>query len=98
MEGQFLKDLKIKPNYFLNINNQKKYNKNFNKAINKLAKLYLSINPDYIVNQGDTNSVLASALAYKNKKIKSKLVHVEAGIRSFDKKMPEEINKSLQTN
>lgn len=98
MEGQFFKDLKIKPNYFLNINNQKKYNKNFlNKAINKLVKLYVSINPDYIVNQGDTNSVLASALAYKKikKKIKSKLVHIEAGIRSFDKKMPEEINRII---
>ncbi len=96
MEGQFFKDLRVKPNYFLNINTKKNYNKNFlNKAVNKLVKLYKLINPDYIINQGDTNSVLASALAYKKikNKIQSKLVHVEAGIRSFDKKMPEEINR-----
>ena len=98
MEGQFFKDLKIKPNYFLNINNKKSYNKNFlNRTVNKLVKLYKLIKPDYIINQGDTNSVLASALAHKKikNKIKSKLVHVEAGIRSFDKKMPEEMNRII---
>ena len=98
MEGQFFKDLRVKPNYFLNINTKKNYNKNFlNKAVNKLIKLYKLINPDYIINQGDTNSVLASALAHKKikNKIHSKLVHIEAGIRSFDKKMPEEINRII---
>jgi len=96
MEGQFFKDLGIKPNYFLNINNNKNYNKNFlNRAVNKLIKLYKLLKPNYIINQGDTNSVLASALAHKKikNKIQSKLVHVESGIRSFDKKMPEEINR-----
>ena len=96
MEGQFFKDLSVKPNYFLNLNTKKKYNENFlNKAVSKLIKYYQELDPDYIVNQGDTNTVLASALAYKKiqNKIKAKLVHVEAGIRSFDKKMPEEINR-----
>ncbi len=96
MEGQFFKDLSVKPNYFLNLNTKKNYNKDFfNRAVSKLIKYYQHLNPDYIINQGDTNTVLASALAYKKvqNKIKAKLVHVEAGIRSFDKKMPEEINR-----
>ena len=96
MEGRFFRDFSLKPNYFLKLNNSRSYNKNFiKKAVLKLIDYYKLINPDYIINQGDTNSVLASALAYKRirNKIKSKLVHVEAGIRSFDKKMPEEINR-----
>ena len=96
MEGQFFKDLAVKPNFFLNLNNKKKYNYNFLKrAVDKLVRHYENLDPDFIINQGDTNTVLASALAYKKikKKIKSKLVHVEAGIRSFDKKMPEEGNR-----
>lgn len=96
MEGQFFKDLNVKPKYFLNLNNKNNYNKNFlNRAVKKLATCYTRVNPDFIINQGDTNTVLASALAYKKikNKIKAKLVHVEAGIRSFDKKMPEEINR-----
>ena len=96
MEGQFFKDLNVKPKYFLNLNNKNNYNKNFlNRAVKKLTTCYTRVNPDFIINQGDTNTVLASALAYKKikNKIKAKLVHVEAGIRSFDKKMPEEINR-----
>ena len=96
MEGRFFRDLLVKPKYFLKLNNSRSYNKNFiKKAVSKLIEYYKLLNPDYIINQGDTNSVLASAIAYKKIKneIKSKLVHVEAGIRSFDKKMPEEINR-----
>ena len=96
MEGQFFKDLHVKPKYFLILNNKNNYNKNFFiRAVKKLVTCYTKVNPDFIINQGDTNTVLASALAYKKikNKIKAKLVHVEAGIRSFDKKMPEEINR-----
>ena len=59
----------------------------------EIERILLENEPDIVLAEGDTNTVLASALAAR--KINKCFIHLEAGIRSFDKRMPEEINRIL---
>jgi len=59
--------------------------------IQKLSKIFTKTNPETVVVEGDTNTVLAGAIAGLKSKIP--VSHVEAGLRSFDWRMPEEHNR-----
>ena len=93
MSDIFFDEMKIpKPDYFLGIGG-KSHGAMTGQMIEKIEEVMLKENPDWVLVYGDTNSTLAGAIVAS--KLHIKLAHVEAGLRSFNMKMPEEVNRIL---
>ncbi|MEM3370831.1 MAG: UDP-N-acetylglucosamine 2-epimerase (non-hydrolyzing) [Candidatus Woesearchaeota archaeon] len=63
------------------------------KIMEKVGPIFESERPDVVLVQGDTNTVAAGAIAAR--KLNIKVGHVEAGLRNYDERMPEELNRVL---
>ncbi|QMU63903.1 MAG: UDP-N-acetylglucosamine 2-epimerase (non-hydrolyzing) [Flavobacteriaceae bacterium] len=93
MSSVFFDEMQIpKPVYNLHINRMN-HGAMTGKMLEEIEAILLKEQPLAVIVYGDTNSTLAGALAAK--KIGIKVIHIEAGLRSFNMKIPEEINRIL---
>jgi UDP-N-acetylglucosamine 2-epimerase len=89
----FFSELSLpRPNYNLGIGSAE-HGKQTGRMMEGIERILISRNPDLVIVYGDTNSTLAGALAAA--KLNIPVAHVEAGLRSYRKSMPEEINRVL---
>lgn len=93
MSDLFFQEMEIpRPRYNLGIN-QMSHGAMTGKMVEQIENILLDEKPDYLLVYGDTDSTLAGALAAC--KLGIPIAHVEAGLRSFNMTMPEEINRIL---
>ncbi len=93
MSDIFFDELEIhKPDYNLGVGSSK-HGRQTSMMITGIEDVILKEQPDCVILYGDTNSTLAGALAAS--KLHFPVIHIEAGLRSFNKRMPEEINRIM---
>ena len=93
MSQSFFDTFEIKkPNYFLDIGHHDPIIQ-IGKIVEKMYKILIAEKPDLVIVYGDVNSTVGATVIAKRLNID--VVHVEAGLRSFDMDMPEEINRLI---
>lgn len=93
MAGVFFEELRLPaPKYNLGVGSAS-HGKQTGEMMTKLEEIVFDESPDALLVYGDTNSTLAGALVAS--KLHIPLFHVEAGLRSYNKEMPEEVNRLL---
>lgn len=93
MSEIFFEQMQIpKPDYNLDINSLG-HGAMTGQMLEKIEGVLLKEVPDWVLVYGDTNSTIAGALAAK--KLNMKVAHIEAGLRSYNMQMPEEVNRIL---
>ncbi len=91
LDRVFFENLRLKdPKYNLNIGSGT-HAEETGRMLMGIEEILLVEKPNYVLVQGDTNTVLAGALTAA--KLQIPIGHVEAGLRSYDRRMPEEINR-----
>lgn len=93
MSEIFFEEMDIpKPKYNLSINGLD-HGAMTGQMLEKIEEVIKIENPEWVLVYGDTNSTIAGALAAKKQHVK--VAHIEAGLRSFNMRMPEEVNRIL---